>query len=166
MGEHAEDRGAEGGRRAVTQRLAERSRAGRPAAPARQPAQAQVPAASLPVARVAVDVPLPHLDRLFDYLVPEPMAAAAVPGCRVKVRFSGRLTAGFLVERAESSEHQGKLAYLHKVVSAEPVLTTDIAGLVRAVADRYGGTMADVLRLAIPPRHASAESQPGKPRPG
>ncbi|HET9897161.1 MAG TPA: primosomal protein N' [Streptosporangiaceae bacterium] len=145
----------------MTQRLVERPRAGRPAARARQ--AAQVPAASLPVARVAVDVPLPHLDRLFDYLVPEPMSETAVPGCRVKVRFSGRLTAGYLVERAESSEHEGKLAFLHKVVSAEPVLAGEIAGLARAVADRYGGTMADVLRLAIPPRHASAESPPPVP---
>jgi len=44
------------------------------------------------------------------------------------------------------------------VLSAEPVLTEEIAGLARAVADRYGGTMADVLRLAIPPRHAAVEA--------
>ena len=37
------------------------------------------------------------------------------------------------------------------------MLTPEIAGLARAVADRYGGTLADVLRLAIPPRHAAAE---------
>lgn len=116
-----------------------------------------VPAAVLPVARVAVDVALPHLDRLFDYFVPRSMADFAVPGCRVKVRFSGRLTAGYVVERAAASEHSGSIAFLHKVVSAEPVLTDEIAGLARAVADRYGGTMADVLRLAIPPRHAAAE---------
>ncbi len=111
----------------------------------------------MPVARVAVDVALPHLDRLFDYLVPESMAQSAVPGCRVKVRFSGRLIAGYLVERASVSEHSGTIAFLHKVVSSEPVLTGEIAGLARAVADRYGGTMADVLRLAIPPRYAAAE---------
>lgn len=117
------------------------------------------PAASWPVARVAVDVPLPHLDRLFDYLVPVALAGSAVPGCRVRVRFSGRLTSGYLVERAEESEHQGRLAFLERVVSAEPVLTAEIAGLARAVADRYGGTMADVLRLAIPPRHAAVEAE-------
>ena len=33
-----------------------------------------------PVARVLVDVPLAHLDRPFDYLVPATMAEAAVPG--------------------------------------------------------------------------------------
>jgi primosomal protein N' (replication factor Y) (superfamily II helicase) len=124
---------------------------------------AKVAADSLPVAQVAVDVSLPHLDRPFDYLVPERLAQDAVPGCRVRVRFAGRLTGGYLLRRAEASQHQGTLAFLERVVSPEPVLTAEIAGLARAVADRYGGTLADVLRLAIPPRHAAAESAtPGR----
>jgi primosomal protein N' (replication factor Y) (superfamily II helicase) len=123
----------------------------------------QAAAASMPVARVAVDVPLPHLDRPFDYLVPESLSAAAVAGCRVRVRFAGRLTGGFLLDRAATSDHQGGLAYLERVVSPEPVLSAEVAGLARAVADRYGGTMADVLRLAIPPRHAAAERQETAP---
>jgi primosomal protein N' (replication factor Y) (superfamily II helicase) len=110
------------------------------------------------VARVAVDIALPHLDRLFDYLVPESLTSAAVPGCRVRVRFAGRLTGGFLVERAGASEHDGRLAFLERVLSPEPVLTGEIAVLARAVADRFGGTLADVLRLAIPPRHAAVEA--------
>ena len=109
------------------------------------------------MARVAVDVPLAHLDRPFDYLVPATLDEAAVPGCRVRVRFAGRLTGGYLLERAEASDHQGTLAFLERVISPEPVLTAEAAGLARAVADRYGGTLADVLRLAIPPRHARAE---------
>jgi len=118
----------------------------------------KVAAESLPVARVAVDVSLPHLDRPFDYLVPEKLSAAAVPGCRVRVRFAGRLTGGYLLQRVDKSEHEGGLAFLERVVSPEPVLTAEMFGLARAVADRYGGTLADVLRLAIPPRHAAAES--------
>jgi primosomal protein N' (replication factor Y) (superfamily II helicase) len=117
-----------------------------------------------------VEISLPHLDRPFDYLVPAALANAAVPGCRVRVRFAGRLTGGFLLGRTEHSEHQGKLGYLERVVSAEPVLTPELAGLARAVADRYGGTLADVLRLAVPPRHAaggaarpSARARGGEP---
>ena len=113
----------------------------------------------LPVARVAVDISLAHLDRPFDYLVPASMDEAAVPGCRVRVRFSGQLVDGYLLDRAETSEHQGKLARLERVVSPEPVLTPEIFDLARAVADRYAGTLADVLRLAIPPRHATAERE-------
>jgi primosomal protein N' (replication factor Y) len=121
-----------------------------------------LPAADNPVARIAVDLPLAHLDRPFDYLVPQRLADQARPGVRVRVRFAGKLTDGFLIERAADSEHQGSLRYLERVVSAEQVLTGEIAGLARAVADRYAGTLADVLRLAVPQRHAGAEGEPAK----
>jgi len=127
----------------------------------RGPAAQQAVAAELPVARVLVDVPLAHLDRPFDYLVPERMAETAVPGCRARVRFAGQLTGGYLLERVATSDHQGRLALLERVVSPERVLTPEIAALAREVADRYAGTVADVLRLAIPPRHAGAEARPG-----
>jgi primosomal protein N' (replication factor Y) len=117
------------------------------------------PAERLPVARVCVDVPLAHLDRPFDYLVAASDDEAAQPGVRVKVRFAGQLVGGFVLERAESSPHGGKLAYLDKVVSAERVLDPEVARLARAVADRYAGNLCDVLRLAVPPRHARVESQ-------
>jgi primosomal protein N' (replication factor Y) len=117
---------------------------------------ARQPAAELPVARVSVDMSLPHLDRPFDYLVPDTMAQDATAGTRVRVRFAGQLTGGFVLDRLPGSDHEGKLGYLERLVSPELVLTPEIAGLARAVADRYGGTMADVLRLAIPPRHAAA----------
>jgi primosomal protein N' (replication factor Y) len=119
----------------------------------------RIPAATLPVARVCVDVPLAHLDRPFDYQVPDQLDADAVPGCRVRVRFAGQLVDGFLLARAAESDHKGKLAFLEKVVSPEPVLSPDSIALARAVADRYGGMLVDVLRLAVPPRHARAEQQ-------
>src|SRR5215469_6234475 len=120
----------------------------------------RVPAATLPVARICVDVPLAHLDRPFDYRVPEQLDADAVPGCRVRVRFAGQLVDGFLLERVAESERKGTLAFLEKVVSAEPVLSPELARLARVVADRYAGMLVDVLRLAIPPRHAKTEQQP------
>ncbi|WP_232663648.1 primosomal protein N' [Pseudonocardia sp. TRM90224] len=114
----------------------------------------------LPVAQVAVDVPLAHLDRPFDYRVPEHLDAVAVPGVRLRVRFAGRLVDGFLLARVAGSDHGGKLAWVEKVVSPEPALTADVAAVCRAVADRYAGVMADVLRLAVPPRHAKVEAEP------
>ncbi|WP_246065180.1 primosome assembly protein PriA [Aeromicrobium piscarium] len=127
-----------------------------------QLAMLQVEAARPPasVARVLIDSPLPHLDRLFDYRVPDELAADARQGCRVKVRFAGKLTDGFLVELSDSTEHRGTLAALHKIVSPEPVLRPEVLRLARAVAERYAGTVTDVLRLAIPPRHARAEAHP------
>lgn len=109
-----------------------------------------------PVARVALDVSLTHLDRYFDYAVPEMLSQQAVPGVRVRVQFAGRQVGGFIVDRVAESEH--RLSPLTKVVSSLPVLTPATLRLARSVADRYAGTLADVLRAAIPPRHARAEA--------
>ncbi|MET3806898.1 primosomal protein N' (replication factor Y) [Nakamurella sp. UYEF19] len=129
-----------------------------PARIRRATAGARTPAAVLPIARVAVDVSLAHLDRTFDYQVADTDSEAAQPGTRVRVRFAGRLLDGYVLERVAESDHDGKLGFLERVVSAERILAPEVAQLARAVADRYAGSMADVLRLAVPPRHARAES--------
>jgi primosomal protein N' (replication factor Y) (superfamily II helicase) len=113
-----------------------------------------------PVAQVLVDTPLAHLDRTFDYAVPASLAESAVPGARVKVRFAGKDLGGFVVARVASSDHTGTLSPLRKVVSPERVLSPEIVQLAGTVAERYAGTRADVLRLAVPPRHATTEKQP------
>ena len=109
------------------------------------------------LARVAVDIPLPHLDRLFDYAIDELVADQALPGTRVRVRFAGRQRDGYIIELTETTEVAGRLATLSKVVSSEPVLSPAQIRLIRQVADHYAGSFADVVRLAVPPRHATTE---------
>jgi primosomal protein N' (replication factor Y) len=118
-------------------------------------------AAALPVAQVVVDLPLPHLDRTFDYAVPESMAEGAQPGTRVRVRFAGRQVDGWLVARVAESNTDRELARLQRLVSPDRVLTPDILELSRAVAERYAGVLTDVLRSAVPPRHAATETAMG-----
>lgn len=115
------------------------------------------PGAARPVAAVVVDSGLAHLDRLFEYAVPADLDAAAQPGVRVRVRFAGRDLEGFVVARRERPTHSGALTPLRRVVSAEPVLTSEILALARATARRYAGVLGDVLRLAVPKRHAGAQ---------
>ena len=112
-----------------------------------------------PIARVLPMLSVPHLDREFDYLVTADQSDDAQPGVRVRVRFHGRLVDAFILERRSDTDHAGKLGWLDRVVSPERVLTPDVRRLVDAVAARYAGTRADVLRLAIPPRHANVEKQ-------
>src|SRR4051812_49685811 len=87
------------------------------------------------------------------------MSADAQPGVRVKVRFAGQDVDGFVIARSSTTEHTGRLQPLRRVVSPEPVLTPDVAALTGAVAARYAGTRSDVLRLAVPPRHATVEKE-------
>ncbi|SEM44627.1 primosomal protein N' [Streptacidiphilus jiangxiensis] len=127
---------------------------------------------ALPVARVVVDKGLSHLDQYFDYAVPARLADAAQPGVRVRVRFGGRvvkgqgrreggrLVDGYIVERLAASDFAGPLAPLAQVLSPERVLTPELLRLCRAVADRYAGTLADVLQLAVPPKHNKPEAEP------
>ncbi|WP_035840771.1 primosomal protein N' [Kitasatospora azatica] len=128
-------------------------------------------AEELPVARVVVDKGLLHLDQYYDYAVPVAMAESAQPGVRVRVRFGARMTSagrreggelhdGFVVARLASSDYPGVLAPLAQVLSPERVLTPALLKLSRTIADRYAGTLADVLQLAVPPRHAKAEAEP------
>ncbi|MGC1208768.1 MAG: primosome assembly protein PriA, partial [Ornithinimicrobium sp.] len=112
-----------------------------------------------PVARVVIDTPLAHLDRLFEYAVLAQDDAQARPGVRVRVRFAGRDHDGFITSRISEAEHPGALTPIRRVVSDEPVLTPHILAVCRAVADHYAGTLSDMLRLAIPPRHAAAERE-------
>ncbi len=112
-----------------------------------------------PVARVLVDVPLAHLDRTFDYAVPASMGEDARPGARVKVRFAGRDVDGFVLERADGTDHGGSLTPLRRVVSAEQVLFPQVAQVAADLAERYAGSRSDVLRLAIPGRHAATEKK-------
>lgn len=129
-----------------------------PVAVPKQPPTADPDTAEVdPIAVVRVETGLPHLDRPFEYLVPRRLAADAVPGARVRVRFAGKDTAGFIVERRPAAEHDGRLASLRTVVSSEPVLTPATLQLAEAVAGQSAGAVEDVLRLAIPPRHARAE---------
>ncbi|WP_433192605.1 hypothetical protein ACQP1G_28325 [Nocardia sp. CA-107356] len=115
-------------------------------------------AAGHPIARVLPLLSPAHLDRDFDYVVPPELDEIAQPGVRVRVRFAGRLVDGYILARLSHSDHTGKMVELERVVSSERVLTPEILKLATAVAARYAGTRADVLRLAIPPRHARTEN--------
>lgn len=111
------------------------------------------------IARVLIDSPLPQLDRLFDYAVPEKFRAEARAGVRVKVplRTLGRLVEGWIVELTDTVAYAGKLSELEAVISPFPVLSPEVWTLARTAADRAAGNAADVLRLGIPKRHARAE---------
>ncbi|AGP30827.1 primosomal protein N' [Corynebacterium terpenotabidum] len=111
----------------------------------------------LPVARVLPLLGMPHLDRLFDYAVPEELDASAVAGVRVRVRFAGRLVDAVVIERRRASDHSGRLAPLSRVLGETPVVPPQLWDLVNRLADRYAGVRSDILRACVPSRHASAE---------
>lgn len=119
------------------------------------------------VASVVIDSPLPQLDRLFDYRVPEELTAAVRPGVRVRVplRSAGRVADAFVVDvrttggPGDAAGYSGVLSDIESVVSPIAVLTDDIWALARKAADRAAGNASDILRLAVPPRQVRVEKQ-------
>ena len=115
-------------------------------------------AEELPVASVRLIGVLPHRDRPFEYAV-TPETAAAGPGMRVRVRFSGKDTEGIVLERRERPTTDRALAPLTRLVSDDVVVPPALMRVCEDVAERCAGTVGDVLRLALPPRHARAEKR-------
>ncbi len=110
------------------------------------------------VARVCVESAMPHLDRPFDYAIPDTLADTVDVGSRVRVRFAGRLVNGVVVSLAGESEYEGRLTPLHSS-SAVPSYTAEAIAFAEQVARRYGGSLWDVLRLMAPPRVAGVEKR-------
>ena len=116
-------------------------------------------AVTVRVARVLLDSPLPQLDRLFDYAIPEGLAAEAVPGVRVRVplRTAGRMVDGYVVEVETQDAPPRPLSDVDAVVSPVQVLPPRLYALARRVADRAAGSASDILRLVVPRRMVRAE---------
>jgi primosomal protein N' (replication factor Y) len=112
--------------------------------------------------QVVVDVQLFHLDRPFTYRCPDGLAAPAI-GTRVKVPFGGRKRVdGWVVGPAEGAESLAGAKELLKVVSEVPAFGPAELALARWVADRWAGSLADALRLALPSRVAAVETARAK----
>lgn len=122
-----------------------------------------VPATASPhpaaVAEIALATPLPQLDRPLEYTVPVALRARIGVGMRVRapLRTGGRVVDGFVLALREQATFDGKLAEIVDLVSEAPVLAPSVARLARLIADRQAGTLADVLRLAVPTRSARVE---------
>lgn len=109
------------------------------------------------IARVRIDVPVRHLDRDFDYHIPESLVEAVRVGSRVRVRFARRLVDAYVVA-IDDRALVDKTLPIERVIGATPTLTAETLALVDAVAERYAGTFWDTVRSAVPPRHARAEA--------
>lgn len=113
------------------------------------------------VAHVVLDSPLPQLDHLFDYGVPNDLTRHVAVGQRVKVPLRGRnrVTNAYIVGLSEKSEFPGKLNDLIEIVTPIPLVPAQSFELARAVADRQAGSVSDVIRLMVPQRYVRAEKK-------
>ncbi|ERF56278.1 primosome assembly protein PriA, partial [Cutibacterium avidum TM16] len=110
------------------------------------------------IAHVVVSSGLAHLDRPFDYLIPDDLVGRIQAGTRVRVKLAGRLCDGVVMAVDHEQEPGVKLSPVVKLISEQVVSTPDQLRLARKVADHWAGTLDEVLRWAIPTRHATTEA--------
>ena len=118
------------------------------------------PAPAHPVARVAVDLPLAHLDRAVR--LPRARDVARAGGARLPGQGPVRRPRRRRLPDRPGRRHRSRRSRwrrLRRVVSASPCCSRGACRCRAQVADRYAGTLADVLRLAVPPRHARVEAE-------
>jgi primosomal protein N' (replication factor Y) (superfamily II helicase) len=107
-------------------------------------------------ARTVVEVAPAHLDRPFDYLVPDGWEVGF--GQRVRVDFAGRRVTGWVVGVGDTTDTDpARIRPLHQLQGDHAWFDPDDLRLYRWVADRYAATLADVLRHAMPDRVAHVE---------
>ena len=104
------------------------------------------------IARVAIDSPLPQLDRLFDYSVPSELRDQIAVGQRVRVKFGRSKSSldAYVIALDNKTEFDGALAEVVEIAALNPVLKTEIYEVCRKVADRQAVPVSDVLKLAVP----------------
>jgi len=101
------------------------------------------------IARVIVDVPTRELSEPFDYAVPAAMDADAVVGAPVLVPFGPQTVAGYVVERADHTDVEGLRDVI--AVAGAPLFLPWAFDLAARVAREYVATLADSMRLFLPP---------------
>ncbi len=110
-------------------------------------------------ASVLLDTPLPQLDHVFEYRIPESLQGQILVGSKVSVPLRGgaRFSDAFVTAISDKQDFVGELQYIEKVISKISILQPETLELARKVADRQAGSAMDVIRLAIPARYVRAE---------
>lgn len=125
----------------------------------RAPAE-HTPAEQHPIAQVVLDVQALHLGQTFDYFIDEKDSEAAQPGVLLRVRFGGQRVSGVIWARTDTSNTpRSSIRYIERVLSPDVLVPASMREDIGLIAEAYGGTRANILRFAVPPRVAKVEAE-------
>ncbi len=103
------------------------------------------------IAKIAVSAAIYSIDRLYSYLIPEPLAGKVLPGVRVTVPFGkgNRRSEGVVLKLTDSSERE-KLKAVESVLDPEPVFSQEQIKLALWMRERYFCTFYEAARAMLP----------------
>lgn len=106
--------------------------------------------------QIEVAIPL-NVHQTFTYLVPEGLREQVRRGCRVVVPFGRQMLTGYVVEceetAGEGEEERAELAELKEIeelLETDPVVTTEMLGLTKWIADYYYAPWGEVIKSSLP----------------
>ena len=107
-----------------------------------------------------LDVQALHLGQTFDYFIDEKDSEAAQPGVLLRVRFGGQRVSGVIWARTDTSNTpRSSIRYIERVLSPDVLVPASMREDIGLIAKAYGGTRANILRFAVPPRVAKVEAE-------
>jgi primosomal protein N' (replication factor Y) len=114
---------------------------------------------SAAVARVILDTPLPQLDHILEYSIPEALRQIDLTGYLVSVplRSGKRFAQAYVIDVSDTVSFSGKLSAIEAIISSRPLLLSSTYSLALKISQRQAGVVSDVLRLVIPQRYVRAE---------
>ena len=103
------------------------------------------------IAKVAVSAAPYSIDKPYSYLVPESLAAAAVPGVRVMVPFGrgNKESEGLILARVQEPKLPGSKA-IRQILDSEPVLDKAGIDLALWMRGRYFCTVFEAVKTILP----------------
>ncbi len=102
------------------------------------------------IARVAVDVPVKAVDRLFDYAIPPSLEEVVEVGMRVVIPFGNREIMGYVIELDEGSLLHESLKEIIRLLDLEPYLTSELISIARDIAKDSATIFIRVLESILP----------------
>lgn len=102
-------------------------------------------------AQVLVDRPARSLDRAFSYAVPEALRERVQVGSYVLVPFGQQALPGFVVGFATTPPPGVRVKDLYGLLLDTPLFDDNLMALAEWTAAQYAATVADALRLLLPP---------------
>ena len=103
------------------------------------------------VAKIAISKAAYHIDRPYDYYIPDELAGRVLPGMRVLVEFSryGAPVEGLVLALASSSRFE-KLKPVIRTLDPKPILTGKQIRLALYMREHFFCTIYDSVRTMLP----------------
>ena len=101
------------------------------------------------IAKIIIDISHTHVNKAFDYRVPESLGAILKEGMRVNVFFHGTKRSGVVVGFKKTSREK-RLKSIHSLIELTPTYSYSMLELAKVLSQKYARPIYDYFKLLTP----------------